>query len=196
MQTAAYRESLRKRFDEQHKRIEDTFKGLSADQFSWAPDEKTWSIGHCLYHIWLTNDKYLVEVPAVIREGRHKAPEEQEYEPNGIGRRFIAKNGPVGGQNTPVPKVLRPDKRTVPPDILQLTVDQLAAFDEFLQESARVDMMRTKMRSPVLVFVKLQLGDVFMALAEHNERHIRQAERLTHMAGFPGGARTSAAPVS
>ena len=195
MQIAEYRESLRKTFDEQYKKIEDTFKGLSAEQLSWAPEEKTWSIGHCLYHIWLTNDKYLLGVMQVIRDGRHKAPEEQDYEPNGAGRRFIAKIGPVSGQNTPVPKALKPDQRTVPADILQLTLDQIIAFDEFLQESTRVDMKRTKVRSPVLPLVNLQLGDVFMALAEHNERHIRQAERLTHMAGFPGGARESAAPV-
>ena len=195
MQTAAYRESLKKTFDEQYRRIEDKFKGLSADQLSWAPDEKTWSIGHCLYHVWLTNDKYLVGVMEVIREGRHRAPEEQEYESNGIGRRFIAKIGPVGGQNTPVPKVLRPDKKTVPADILQLTLDQLTALDEFVNESKGVDLTRTKMRSPVMRLVKLQLGDVFKALAAHNERHLRQAERLTHMAGFPGGARPRTAPV-
>ena len=195
MQIAAYRESLRKTFDEQHKRIEDTFNGLSVDQLSWAPDEKTWSVGHCLFHIWLTNDKYLVEVLKVIREGKYQAPAEQEYQANGIGRRFIAKIGPVGGQNTPVPKALKPDKRTVPANILQLIVDQLAALDEFVQDSARVDMIRTKMRSPVMPLVKLQLGDVFMALAEHNERHLRQAERITNLAGFPGGARSSVAPI-
>ena len=196
MQTAAYRESLKRTFDEQYTRIEDTFKGLSAEQLSWAPDEKTWSIGHCLYHIWLTNDKYLVGVMELIRDAKHKEPQDQEYEPNGIGRRFIAKNGPAGGQNTRVPKVLRPDKKTVPADILQLTLDQIIAFDEFLQESEGVDLRRTKMRSPVRPLVKLQLGDVFKALAEHNERHMRQAERLMHLAGFPGGMRPSTAPVS
>ena len=196
MQIAAYRESLRKTFEEQYKRIDSSFGDLSDEQLSWAADEKSWSVGHCLYHIWLTNDKYLVEVLNTLKEGQHAAPDKQDYEPNGIGRRFIAKIGPSGGPNVPVPKSLKPDKKKVPQEIRQLVMEQLTAFDEFVQESHRVDMMKTKLRSPVMPLVKLQLGDVFKALAEHNERHLRQAERVMRTAGFPGGARASAAPVS
>jgi len=196
VQIAEYRASLRRTFEEQYKRIESSFGELSDEQLSWSPDEKTWSVGHCLYHIWLTNDKYLVEVLNALKEARYPAPDEQDYESNGMGRRFIAKIGPDGGPNVPVPKSLKPEKKKVPLGIRQLVMEQLTAFDEFVQESHRVDMVKTKLRSPVMPLVRLQLGDVFKALAGHNERHLRQAERIMRTAGFPGGARASAAPVS
>jgi hypothetical protein len=92
--------------------------------------------------------------------------------------------GPTGGQNTPVPKVLQPTYGRTPTDIVQKLLDQLEGIQEFLLESERIDLRRTKMASPIAKVLKLPLGDVFLALQGHNERHLNQASRLMRMAGF------------
>jgi hypothetical protein len=189
MQPQQLRTSLKEGFAKQRQRIQETFGYLEPEQLAWRPDDKTWSVGECLHHIWITNDKYLASLDKVIRESDRKERLGEEYKSSWVGTRFIEMVGPTGGKNTPVPKVLMPDRNRVPRDIVQLLMDQMEAFEEFIEESKGKDLRRTKMASPISKMLKLPLGDVFIALQGHNERHINQAVRLMRLGGFPGGAR-------
>lgn len=189
MQPQQLRESLREGFGKQRQRIQEAFGGLTTEQLAWRPDEKSWSVGECLHHIWMTNDKYLANLDRVIREADRKEKPGEEYKSSWMGTRFIEMVGPTGGKNTPVPKVLMPEKGKFPKDIASLLADQMEAFQEFIDESKNTDLRRTKMSSPITKVVRLPLGDVFIALQGHNERHINQAVRVMRLPSFPGGAR-------
>lgn len=183
MNITQFRKSLKDGFAAQTRRIEENFRGLSPEQLNWRPDEKTWSVGQVLHHIWLTNDKYLANLSTPIREARHKQKAEQDYASSWVGSKFIDMVGPTGGQNTPVPKVLQPPYGRTPSDIVQRLLDQIEGIQEFLLESERVDLRKTKMASPIAKVLKLPLGDVFLALQGHNERHLNQATKLLRMSG-------------
>jgi hypothetical protein len=189
MQPQQLRTSLKEGFGKQRQRIREAFAGLGTEQLAWRPDEKSWSVGECLHHIWITNDKYLANLDKVIRDSDRKERPGEEYKSSWMGSRFIEMVGPTGGKNTPVPKALMPEKGKFPREIVQLLMDQMEAFEEFIEESAGKDLRRTKMVSPITKVLKLPLGDVFIALQGHNERHINQAVRVMRLAGFPGGAR-------
>ncbi len=187
MEINQFRKSLKDGFAAQAKRIEETFRGLTPEQLNWKPDDKTWSVGQCLHHIWITNDKYLAVLSGVVREARHKQkPEPKPYASSWMGARLIDMVGPKSGQNTPVPKVLIPPDKT-PVDIVQRLLDQLEGFQEFLLESERLDLRKNKIASPIAKVIKLPLGDVFLALMGHNERHLNQATRLLRMSGTSVG---------
>ena len=187
MKIAMFRSSLKDGFKEQSRRIEERCVGLSADQLSFRPDEKSWSVGQCLYHIWLTNDKYLSKLSSTIRASTKKEPDDQDYESNWMGRRFIGMIGPTSGEHTPVPKQLQPLPERVPEDIVQRSIDQMAGFDEFLIESEGIDLMKTKMTSPISSMLKLQLGDVFKSMQLHNERHLNQIDKILRLSGISAG---------
>ncbi|HXH62151.1 MAG TPA: DinB family protein [Fimbriimonadaceae bacterium] len=182
MQTTQYREALRKAFQSQYKRIEENFMDLTPEQLQYRPDEKTWSLGQVFLHIWLANDKYLVKMSDVVLHTEKKEKENQEYKPGFFGSRFIQMVGPTGGKNTPVPKILEPDYKKVPDDIVQRVLDQLTAIEEFLDASEGKDIVKTRITSPVAKALKLRLGDVFKLLEQHNERHINQAMRFKRVA--------------
>ncbi len=192
MQTKQLRTSLKEGFAKQRQRILDTFTGLGPEELNWRPDEKTWSVGECLHHMWITNDKYLANLDKVIRDSRHKEAADQEYSSSWFGARFIEMVGPTGGKNTPVPKALMPENGKTPRDIVQRLADQMEGFNEFLSESEGTDLRKTKMKSPITKVLSLPLGDVFIALQGHNERHLNQAGKLMRSGGFPGGARAGA----
>jgi uncharacterized damage-inducible protein DinB len=191
MQSKQLRNSLKEGFAKQRARIQEGFAGLSYEELNWKPDDKTWSVGECLHHIWITNDKYLANLDKVIREGKKKESGDEEYRSSWLGARLIEMVGPTGGQNTPVPKVLQPGR--FPREIAQLLMDQMEAFEEFITESEGTDLRRTKMQSPISKMFTFPLGDVFIALQGHNERHLNQATRIMRSAGFPGGARAGVA---
>ena len=190
MQTRQLRDSLKAGFAKQQQTMEESFRGLSAEQLNWAPDDKTWSIGQCLYHIWLTNDKYLANLATVIRASERKEPKNQDYNSSMVGTRFIEMVGATGGKNTPVPKMLVPEKNRVPREVVQLVIDQLEGIQEFLAESEGKDLRKTKMASPIMKIIRLPLGDVFLALKGHNDRHLNQAARMLRMSGAATGVKT------
>lgn len=192
MQTKQLRTSLKEGFAKQRQRIQDTFSDLGPEELNWRPDDKTWSVGQCLHHLWITNDKYLANLDKVIRSSDRKEPSDQDYASSWLGTRFIEAVGPTGGKNTPVPKKLQPEHGKTPRDIVQRLMDQLEGFNEFLSESEGTDLRRTKMQSPITKIISLPLGDVFIALQGHNERHLNQAGKLMRSGGFPGGARVGA----
>lgn len=195
MKIEMFRSSLKDGFKEQYRRIEDRCAGLSKDQLAFRPDEKSWCVGQCLHHIWITNDKYLAKLAVAIRSSKHKEPEDQEYESNWMGRKFMSMTGPTGGEKTPVPKMLEPDPDRVPADIVRRCLDQMVGFEEFLIESKGINLMKTKMTSPVSAMLKLQLGDVFKSMQLHNERHLNQVERIMRLSGFPSGSMSSSVSV-
>lgn len=184
MEITQFRKSLKDGFAAQTRRIEENFRSLTPEQLNWRPDEKSWTIGQVLHHIWLTNDKYLANLSTPIREARHQQKSGQDYSSSWMGTRFIEMVGPTGGQNTPVPKVLQPPLERTPSDIVQRLLDQIEGIQEFLIESERIDLRRTKMSSPIAKVLRLPLGDVFLALHGHNERHLNQATKLMRMAGI------------
>ena len=190
MQVQQLRSSLKEGFTKQRERVRELFAGMGPDELNWKPDNKTWSVGECLHHIWITNNKYLANLDKVIREGKRKEKGNEEYKSSWIGTRFIEMVGPTGGQNTPVPKALMPEAGKTPRDVVQMVMDQMEAFNEFIDESAGTDLRRTKMASPVSPILRLPLGDVFIALQGHNERHINQASKLIRLGGFAQKART------
>lgn len=195
MKIAMFRSSLKDGYKEQYRRIEDRCGGLNAEQLAFQPDEKSWTIGQCLYHIWITNDKYLSKLSVAMRASKHTEPADQDYDSNWMGRKFIGMIGPTGGENTPVPKQLVPILERVPEDIVQRCLDQLVGIEEFLKQSEGMDLMKTKMTSPVSALLKLQLGDVFKALQLHNERHLNQIDRIMRLGGFGTGSMASSVSV-
>ena len=77
MQIKQFRESLKQGFAKQHGQVEAMFAGFTTEQLGWRPDEKSWSVGQCLYHMWITNDKYLTNLSVMVRDNNRKEPANQ-----------------------------------------------------------------------------------------------------------------------
>jgi len=197
MEIRAFRDSLRSGFKKQYDQIDKSCSLLSKAQLAWKPDDETWGVGECLYHLWLVNDSYLSKITHVIRRSRFSEPiGNVEYHSNWLGTKFIEAVGPgEAGKKTKVISAFMPNKHALPSDIVRLCLDQLVGFDEFLSESEGVDLIRTKMANPTYPIVRLQLGDVFKSLHDHNERHLIQVDRLLQLSVFPKGAQTTGASL-
>ena len=185
MDSSAYRNSLRDELQKQRTMAEALLKGQSSEQLLWKPNDDTWCVAQIVEHMRNLNDKYLIGVSEVIRERRHKETTPQEYSPNGIGRRVIQAVGPDGNANLPVPKKFRPQMDSLPRDVTTLFLDQLAAVDEIINESVGVNLRKSKVSSPVSRMLRFQLGDVFKIILVHNDRHLRQVDRLMRLSGYP-----------
>lgn len=183
MNIEAYRQSLSRDFAAQSLKVTERFGDMVRKQLMWQPEFDKWSIGQCLYHIWLTNEKYLKILDPTVRHTAILGSTE-EYRSRWLGRRFIGLVGPRGIPGK-VPRALIPVYDDVPEDIVQRLEKQFETFQILIEHCKGKDLMKIRIHSPFMLFIRFQVGDILKALEQHNERHIAQATRITKLGRFP-----------
>ena len=196
MKTLDYRRFLKDEFDRQESYANAMLSGLDSEQLDWKPDEESWSVREIVEHLRLTNEAYLSEVSMAVRRSDMTEPEGQEYVTPKLAQRFINAVGPNGNDKTPVPKVLVPHSEHTPENTLELFLKHYTAVQEFMIEATMTDLVRTKLKSPIMPILKFQLGDAFKIILMHNERHLKQIERLMSLTVFPKKKLTEARKAS
>ena len=66
-----------------------------------------------------------------------------------------------------------------------LYLKRLDETSTLLDAAAGLEWQRLRLSSPVSPLLRLNLGDAFTILANHDTRHMRQIERVRGQAGFP-----------
>lgn len=163
--------------------VKELFAGLSEEDLNWQPNENSWSIAQILDHLNAFYRYYNPVFSAKIANTRFHYPIDS-FTSSPLGRAVYTqvKLGKV--QN--VKRKLKAAKEYNPLVNSALKtenpIDEYLKFqDEFIEvvKSAEgIDIRKTKCPISVRPLVKLDLGDAFLYIAYHNERHIYQAKRV------------------
>ncbi len=139
--------------------------------------EDSWSVLECIEHLNRYGNFYLPEIEKRIGESRTRhAP--------------VVKSGLLGNyfaQSMLPRQKLNKMKtfRNMNPIHSQLDKDVLNTFEsqqkrmlDLLRRSNSIDLNKVKTGTSISKLIRLRLGDTFRFVIYHNERHIRQAERI------------------
>lgn len=177
---------LRQQFQELSAAASALVAPLSDEQFSWRPDEKTWSVAHCLEHLNVTARQYLPRLDEAVAESiRMGLYGEGPFHYNWIGRLLVRLNEP------PV-KVRFKTPASFDPGVPRTRQEVLAAFRAYqvqyvdrLHQANGIHLARARVSSPVNRWLKMPLGSGFLLMAAHERRHLEQARQVTIRADFP-----------
>jgi hypothetical protein len=149
-------------------------------QLGWRPPDGGWSIAQVIEHLIISDSLYLPELREVIANGK---PGTAEWKPTMTGGFIIRALQPTSTRRTPAPRVFRPaEPRADVVDACIRVKEELAG----LMESAKgVDLLRNKLHSPVSKLIRINLGDAFMILTVHTQRHLQQIARVRAHPDFP-----------
>ena len=163
---------------------------LNEDQLNWKPSGDAWSINEVLAHINSYANYYHQEILNKISETKHDEPKEL-FLSSTMGK-STWKSVKLGNLHN-VKRKLRAKKDhnpTVHPELVHPD-----SFDRFLhtqtvlvdlfEQAKSVNLRRVKIQISISKMVKLRLGDVFLFIVYHNERHIEQINKLTQHVHFP-----------
>lgn len=171
----------------QIERAEALVRPLSADERSKPRSDGGWSVDQILAHLARTNETYLRELSAV--EPARSASDDSaassgRSSPRSAGRRW---RPTTAGRlllwsvttrlSLPAPKIFQPADLDYEGDALEAFRDTQRALLENLDRNRHAEWSRLSCTSPASSLVRLNLGDVFLVLAEHGERHMKQLER-------------------
>lgn len=180
-------ENLSRVVDELGKISEDArtkFGGLSAEQVNWKPSPGEWSVGQCLEHLIKANELYFGEFDKLAAGTRRNSFWENWSPFTSLAGGFLIKSLKSEGR-----KVKTIQKMTPPSEIdggiVNKFVEHNAEMAERIKASQNADWEKTVVTSPFMSLITYRLSDGYEIVIEHEKRHIRQAERVTQMDGFP-----------
>lgn len=166
------------------------FGSLSDAQLNWQPNERTWSIAQCLAHLNAYYRYYIPVFRGKISNTRFKdSPEFFTSSPLGIAVYRSVKLGKAKN----VKRKLKSTKDYNP--LINTTLSLVNPVDEYLEhikdfkavirEGASINLRKTKCPLSLRPVVKLNMGDAFIFIAYHNERHIEQMNKVMRLPRFP-----------
>lgn len=152
------------------------FQNLDADRLLQPAADGGWSIAQCLDHL---NGYGHVYFPKMRKAMEQNTRANDEYRSTWLGDKFTKSLDPdTGKMKMKAFKGHRPERH----------LDAAAVVAEFIrQQEELLDMMRTarqrdlsgiKIPTSIASWIRMNLGDTFRFIVAHNERHIRQANRL------------------
>jgi hypothetical protein len=159
--------------------------GLTDEQLHWAAEPGRWSIAQCLEHLVVTAQRYHPRLSAAIDEHHPATAGATGYRRTLLGARLVGGMRDTSGRRRfRAPRIFQPTSRPAPgaPERLLSTHRELR---ELLTRAAGLDLVRVKVRSPVVPLLRLNLGEALELQVVHIARHLAQARRVREHAAFP-----------
>ncbi len=161
------------------------FGGLTPEQINWKPSADGWSIGQCIDHLIKTTEIYSVDFRAVAKGERRTGLWERLSPLSGFFGKLLI-NAMANDE-----KKVKTSERFVPPSEIDAgIVEHFVKSQEELKETIRategVDRRRIILTSSFMKAVTYSLADAYEIVTAHQQRHIRQAERVAQLDDFPG----------
>jgi hypothetical protein len=185
--------------------------GLTEDQLLYRPDLESWSIAHCFDHLRITNDLYFWRLRPAIERARarglgarpagrgidgapsiDRSPARKPSRLGGgeplrlswLGRLFFRELHPETTRRHRAQKLFRPDDKPPAASWRHFLAGQ-ATLLALLREAGELPLNRIKVSSPVMPLLRFTLGDALAVLVVHEQRHLRQAQRVRADEYFP-----------
>ncbi len=162
------------------------FGGLSEAQLNWQPNAESWSVGLCLEHLIKTNEELFDAAESHIK-GIHKKTifERLALGSNYFGNYALKAVQPENKSKIKAPKVFRPTASSVSADVVERFAENQQKVIDLMQASAKLDLEKTIITSPVAPFIVYSLFNAFKIVVTHERRHFRQAQNVMELGDFP-----------
>lgn len=153
--------------------------GLTPAQLGATPPGGGWSVAQVLEHLCLGNEAYAGPLAAAIAKAKERGGVARPHRSSffgGLLARAVSESNTGRLPTTPkmVPLAVRDH-------VLDAFLATLTRIEALAREADGADL-RTGMWSP-LAPIRLNVGDAFLVLVGHCERHLGQAERARRAAG-------------
>lgn len=170
-----YREALLESNHAVIRRIREAVSGVAPDALLRRPATGGWSIAEVLEHLIVSADSYLDLVRPVIKRGNGGDGQSARWRPSIMGGLLAASLR--NERKLPAPSMYKPGPNPRP-KVLEEFVRRQEEVSRLIADAGDMDWRRIRLRSPVLSWLRMNLGDALTVLVVHAERHAAQIERV------------------
>lgn len=160
--------------------------GLTDSQLNWTPQQGVWSVAQCFDHLNITNTRMIGALEEGIRRGRAAGMlNDGPYSYGFFSRWFFRMAEPPVKRKLAAPKKFQPEPRKSMSELMpawKLTHDRI---EELVRSANGLDLVRVRISSPVVHWVRYSLGAGFWLQTAHDRRHLWQIRQLRNDSRFP-----------
>jgi hypothetical protein len=161
------------------------WQNIPAETFSATPAPDKWSARDCLSHLNSYGDYYLPLIEdALVSLPLSDKDTNAVFKSGWLGNYFIRlmqlnKEGGVSKKMKAAAKH-QPEKNADSHAVIATFIDQQEKMLLLLDKAADLDLGSIRIPVSINKWIRLQLGDIFLFLVTHTERHVAQAEKALH----------------
>jgi len=168
------------------KKVQTEFGTLSVAQLNWQSAADKWSIAQCLDHLIKTNEQYFPLLIGVATGNRKRSVWERlPLLPGLIGKLMQKSIHPDNLKPLKSPAIFKPATSSIPGNIVTNFSRHQEELINLIRATDSVNHQKTIVSSPLSALITFSLNDGIRILALHEERHLRQAQRVLHLTNFP-----------
>lgn len=182
MQTTQLLESLHHQTEQFLQKAIAEWQMLPPEVLAAKPSPDQWSAAQCLEHLNIYGRYYLPAIEKAIQAAQQKGSHPAEDFSSGwLGDYFAKLMRPKPGgllkSKMKAPKNAVPSADPDPHTMLAEFIDQQETMLRLLTAAATVNLNTLRIPISIAPWLRLKLGDTFLFLTAHIERHLLQAER-------------------
>ena len=157
-------------------RIRGAVSTVSPEEMVRPPATGGWSIAEVLEHLIVSADSYLEMLrPVVGRKDGARVDGSGTWKPTIMGGMLAASLR--SERKLPAPRMYKPGPNPRP-RVLEEFLRRQEEVGRLIAEAGDMDWRRVRLRSPVLNWLRMNLGDALTVLVVHAQRHAAQIERV------------------
>lgn len=156
---------------------EQVLRGISLPRLYFKPEARAWSAAQLLDHLLVANAGYLPQLRDALATLRGEGKRATGPFPVGFLARAFVKAVSPGTRSMSAPAAYRPTD-TPTDDLPRRFLEQQGEIERLLVEADGLDLRALKVTSPANRMVRLRLGEAFLVIVRHEERHLLQLQRI------------------
>lgn len=158
-------------------RAREVAAALSPEQLVWSPPDKGWSVAQVFEHLCITHDSYLDRVERTLADPELPRREggTTPWAPRFAGA-FLVRSLRAS-RKLPSPRPYRVGPRPRPHAIDEF-LDRQDRLITLLDRAAPLEWSACQLTSPTTSIIRFNLGDAFLIMVTHAQRHLGQVERV------------------
>lgn len=147
------------------------------ETLSWKENKTSWSALECLEHLNLYGDFYLPHIENKIKISNTK--NSLEFKSGILGAYFAKSMLPKDKLNKMKTfKNKNPLNADLDEKVIEKFIQQQFKLLDLINQSRNVSLNTIKIQTSITSLIKLNLGDTFQFLINHNIRHLKQIENI------------------
>lgn len=161
----------------EHKEYARNLLKESEEKLNSRISDDSWSVLECLEHLNRYGNFYIPEIGRRISAS--KTSPAPAFKAGMLGNYFANSMLPKEKLNTmKTLKSMNPINSKLDRNVVEEFIRQQQQLSDLLVKAATIDLNRVKTSISITKLIKLKLGDTFRFVIYHNQRHMKQAERV------------------
>ena len=160
---------------------------LTEEQLNWKSAPATWSVAQCLDHLVVNNVKYFKIFDDIVM-GTYPQTTWQRISPftNFLEKKLLDFTAVVPEKKVKAPPSFSPSASLIDKNIIQRFLEQQEKLIHYYNRLEPIaNRQKIIVSSPFSSLVTFRLNTLLIALANHEQRHINQADTILHHSQFP-----------